>query len=51
MSKEKKGFIVYDDTQEVVSRLSDEEAGKLFKGMLGYSVDGKAPKFRGCSCC
>ena len=47
MSKEKKGFIVYDDTQEVVSRLSDEEAGKLFKGMLGYSVDGKAPKFRG----
>ena len=47
MSKEKKGFIVYDDTQEVVSRLSDEEAGQLFKGMLGYSVDGKAPKFRG----
>ena len=47
MSKEKKGFIVYDDTQEVVSRLSDEEAGQLFKGMLGYSVDGKAPKFKG----
>ena len=47
MSKEKKGFIVYDDTQEVVSRLSDTEAGQLFKGMLAYSVEGKAPKFKG----
>lgn len=47
MSKDKKGFIVYDDNMEVVSRLSDEEAGQLFKSMLGYSITGKDPKFKG----
>ena len=47
MSKEKKGFIVYDDNMEVVSRLSDEEAGQLLKGMLEYSITGKQPKFKG----
>ena len=47
MSKEKKGFIVYDDIMEVVERLSDEEAGQLLKGMLGYSISGKDPKFKG----
>ena len=47
MSKEKKGFIVYDDIMEVVDRLSDEEAGQLLKGMLGYSISGKDPKFKG----
>ena len=47
MSKEKKGFIVYDDNMEVIERLSDEEAGQLFKGMLNYSISGKDPKFKG----
>ena len=47
MSKEKKGFIVYDDIMEVVARLSDEEAGQLLKGMLSYSISGKDPKFEG----
>lgn len=47
MSKDRKGFLVYGDIQEVVKRLSDEEAGQLLKGMLGYFVDGKDPKFSG----
>lgn len=47
MSKEKKGFIVYDDIIEVVDRLSDEEAGQLLKGMLRYSINGQDPKFKG----
>lgn len=47
MSKEKKGFIVYDDIMEVVDRLSDEEAGQLLKGMLKYSINGQDPKFKG----
>lgn len=47
MSKEKKGFIVYDDNYEVIKRLSDEEAGRLLKGMLEYSISGKDPKFKG----
>ena len=47
MSKEKKGFIVYDDIMEVVGRLSDEEAGQLLKGMLRYSINGQEPKFKG----
>ena len=47
MAKERKGFVVYGDIQEVVKRLSDEEAGQLLKGMLNYFVDGKDPKFDG----
>ena len=34
MAKERKGFVVYGDIQEVVKRLSDEEAGQLLKGLL-----------------
>ena len=47
MSKEKKGFIVYDDIMEVVKRLTDEEAGQLLKGLLNYSISGQDPKFKG----
>lgn len=47
MSKEPKGFLIYGDIQEVVNRLSDAEAGELFKGMLTYFATGKDPKFKG----
>lgn len=47
MGKEPKGFVIYGDTQEVVDRLSDAEAGQLLKGMLGYFNSGKEPKFKG----
>ena len=47
MGKDPKGFVIYGDTQEVVNRLTDEEAGQLLKGMLGYFNSGKEPKFKG----
>lgn len=47
MGKEQKGFVIYGDTQEVVNRLTDEEAGQLLKGMLAYFNNGKEPKFKG----
>ena len=47
MSKDQKGFIVYGDNQEVVNRLSDEDAGRLLKGMLNYFADGAEPDFDG----
>ena len=47
MGKEPKGFVIYGDTQEVVDRLSDADAGQLLKGMLGYFNSGKEPKFKG----
>lgn len=47
MGKEQKSFLVYKDVQQVVNELTDEQAGQLFKGMIGYSTTGKAPKFDG----
>ena len=47
MNAKKKGFVVYKDIQPVLERLSDEEAGKLIKGMVSYAADGKVPKFDG----
>jgi hypothetical protein len=47
MSKEQKGFVVYGDIQAVLDELNDEQAGQLFRGMVRYFVDGKAPKFTG----
>lgn len=40
---DKKSFIIYTDIAETVNRLSDEQAGKLFKGMLSYQTDGIIP--------
>lgn len=34
---EKKSFILYADMQEAVELLTDEQAGKLFKGLLKYA--------------
>lgn len=47
MAKEPKGFVIYGDTEEVVNRLTDEEAGQLLKGLLSYFNSGKVPKFKG----
>lgn len=47
MSKEQKGFIVYGDIQDVLKELDDEQVAQLFRGMVNYFVDGKAPKFTG----
>ena len=47
MSKDQKGFVVYGDSAEIVNKLSDADAGRLFKGMLDYFVSGKEPNFDG----
>lgn len=47
MGTEQKGFIVYKDLHAVVDELTDEQAGQLFKGMIGYSAEGIEPKFSG----
>ena len=47
MSTDQKGFIVYKDIHAVVDELTDEQAGKLFRGMIKYSADGTEPKFEG----
>lgn len=47
MSTEQKGFIVYKDIHAVVDELTDEQAGKLFRGMIRYSAEGVEPDFEG----
>ena len=47
MENEQKGFIVYKDIHAVVDELTDEQAGKLFRGMIKYSSEGIEPKFDG----
>lgn len=39
----KKSFLIYIDSQELVYKLSDEEAGRLFKAMLEYNATGNIP--------
>ena len=41
----KPSFLVYYDNEVVVSRLTDEEAGKLFKSLFRYGRDGVEPDF------
>ena len=45
MASEQKGFIVYGDIKATSDELSDEQLGKLFRGMIDYFVDGKCPRF------
>lgn len=45
MSSKPKCFLVRLDTAEIVERLSDSEAGQLFKALYKYSADGDIPKF------
>ena len=46
MVKEQKGFIVYGDIKATADELSDDQLGKLFRGMIGYFVDGNDPGFK-----
>ena len=45
MASEQKGFIVYGDIKATSDELTDEQLGKLFRGMIDYFVDGKCPRF------
>ena len=45
MSSKPKCFLVRLDTAEIVERLSDSEAGQLFKALYKYSADGEKPSF------
>lgn len=47
MSKEQKGFIVYGDIKAVIDEMTDEQVAQLFRGMVNYFTEGKAPKFTG----
>jgi len=47
VGKDQKGFVVYGDIHAVVDELTDEQTGKLFKGMITYFATGKVPKFDG----
>jgi len=40
MAEDKKSFVVYHDIKEVLDDLTDEQAGKLFRTMVNYSVEG-----------
>ena len=47
MGKDQKGFIVYGNHEEILDRLTDEEAGQLLKAMTKYFNHGTEPKFTG----
>lgn len=40
MAKNKKAFLLYHDSFEVISELSDEQAGKLLKALFDFSING-----------
>lgn len=39
----KPGFLLYNDYQETLSSLSDEEVGKLIRAIFEYEIDGVVP--------
>ena len=41
---EKESFILYTEQKEVIDNLTDEDAGKLFKGIFDYAL-GNEPQF------
>lgn len=41
---EKKSFVIYGDYQNMFCKLSDQDAGKLIKGLLEYFNDGVIPE-------
>ena len=45
--KKPKGFFTYFQHAEVIGEFSDDEAGKLFKALLRYSMTGESPDFDG----
>ena len=47
MCEEKNSFVVYAEIKETIDELTDEEVGKLFRGMVEYQTTGKVPEFTG----
>ena len=45
--QEMKYLKIFTDFLDVVEPLDDEECGRLFKAMLGYSLDGREPQLTG----
>ena len=41
----KPGFPVYYDNEVIIARLTDEEAGKLFKSLFSYGKERIEPHF------
>lgn len=44
---EKKSFLVYMDCEQHLQLLSNEERGKLFMALFGYTKRGEIPQFDG----
>ena len=44
-TQKKESFIMFSEHQELIEQLSDEQAGKLFKGIFEYSLTGEKPNF------
>ena len=42
---DKKSFLTYYDNKVVVFRLTDEEAGKLYKALFDYGIENIIPNF------
>ena len=47
MCEDKNSFVVYAEIKETIDELTDEEVGKLFRGMVEYQATGEAPEFTG----
>ena len=47
MREDAKSFLVYDDIEAVLDELTDEQVGKLFRGMVSYHSSGDDPEFTG----
>ena len=47
MCEEKNSFVVYAEIKETIDELTDEEVGKLFRGMVEYQATGEVPEFTG----
>ena len=45
MSEDKKSFLIYHDIKPVLDKLTDAQAGKLFKALVDYSIEQTPPKF------
>jgi hypothetical protein len=42
-TNKRKSFIIHKDSIEILDKLSDEQAGKLFKAIQFYQITGKSP--------
>lgn len=45
--KERPGVMLYFDNKDCFDALSDEETGRLIKGLLSYALTGREPQFDG----